>query len=59
MDLEWNGFVAQEALRIDQPPPNSSTYWLTEDTQIGEIRFRARTLIQINFTGLHHSGTYW
>ena len=59
MDLEWNGQIAQEALRIDQPAPNSSTYWLSEDTQIGKVTFKAHTLIQVNFTGLHHHSKYW
>ena len=58
-ELDYLNMVINEALRVSPPVPCSSFYTVSEDTTLGNTKFRKGDSLIVNFTGLHTNASEW
>ena len=58
-DLNFLGYVIQEALRLNPIAPFTSPVSFEKDTKLGNLHVKAGEAILVNVWGLHRNGNYW
>jgi cytochrome P450 len=51
--------VIYETLRIEPPVPQSSSFMMTEDTEIRGLKIKANDMLFANIQMLHHLEDQW
>ena len=58
-DFEYLQMVINEALRFNPPAPTSSPMHVTEDTKLGNFKFKEGHKLAVNITSIHHNPVEW